>query len=79
MPEVDEKVINLRFNHYQARLIETINMVLEERRRIKLELIRAEARSGSQTRDNQQSGSIATNKQSRMKNPFAEPLRGSSI
>jgi hypothetical protein len=53
MPEVDEKVINLRFNHYQARLIETINMVLEERRRIKLELIRAEARSGSQTRDNQ--------------------------
>ena len=34
---LDEDVINLRFKHYQARLIDTINRVLEERRRIKAE------------------------------------------
>jgi hypothetical protein len=31
---VDEDVIQLRFKHYQARLIDTINFVLEERRSI---------------------------------------------
>lgn len=39
-------MINLRYKHYQARLIDTINMVLEERKKIKMEQQRAEARGG---------------------------------
>lgn len=31
---VDEDVINLRFKHYQNRLIDILNRMLEERRRI---------------------------------------------
>lgn len=31
---LDQDVINLRFKHYQSRLIDTLNRVLEERRRI---------------------------------------------
>ena len=42
---LDEDLINLRFEHYQARLIDTINQVLEERRRIKDVQNRAEARN----------------------------------
>jgi len=42
----DPDVINLRYKHYQARLIDTINMVLEERKKIKMEQQRAEARGG---------------------------------
>ena len=43
---LDEDIINLRFKHYQARLIDTINRVLEERRRIKAEQARMEMRQG---------------------------------
>jgi len=35
--QLDDDVINLRYKHYQARLIDTINRALEERRRIKAE------------------------------------------
>ena len=31
---VDEDVINLRFKHYQNKLIDTLNRVLEERKRL---------------------------------------------
>lgn len=31
---IDEDVINLRFKHYQNRLIDILNRVLDERRRI---------------------------------------------
>lgn len=31
---LDEDVINLRFKHYQYSLIDTINRILEERRRL---------------------------------------------
>ena len=31
---VEEDIINLRYKHYQNRLIDTINRILEERRRI---------------------------------------------
>jgi hypothetical protein len=34
---LDEDIINLRFKHYQNRLIDIINRVLEERRKIKIE------------------------------------------
>ena len=40
----DDDVLNLRFKHYQNRLIDTLNRILDERRRIKLEQIREEAR-----------------------------------
>ena len=43
---LDEDVINLRYKHYQGRLIDTINRVLEERRRIKAEQARMEMRQG---------------------------------
>jgi hypothetical protein len=33
---VDEDVINLRFKHHQARLIDTINRILEERKRLSM-------------------------------------------
>ena len=46
---LDEDVINLRYKHYQARLIDTINRVLEERRRIKAEQARMEMRQGGTT------------------------------
>lgn len=42
---MDRDIINLRFKHYQARLIDTINTVLEERKKIKMEQNRAEARN----------------------------------
>jgi hypothetical protein len=41
---VDEDVLNLRFKHYQNRLIDTLNRILEERRRIKIEQLREETR-----------------------------------
>ena len=41
---VDEDVLNLRFKHYQNRLIDTLNRILDERRRIKLEQMREETR-----------------------------------
>ena len=41
---VEEDVIQLRFKHYQARLIDTINFVLDERRSIIEEEKRAQAR-----------------------------------
>jgi hypothetical protein len=47
-PGVEAEVITLRHKHYQSRLVETINMVLEERKRIKLEFQRNAARSLSQ-------------------------------
>ena len=31
---VDEDIINLRYKHYQNRLIDILNRVLDERRRI---------------------------------------------
>ena len=34
---LDEDIINLRFKHYQNRLIDILNRVLEERRKIKVE------------------------------------------
>lgn len=41
---LDEDIINLRFKHYQNRLIDILNRVLEERRKIKHEQMREEAR-----------------------------------
>jgi hypothetical protein len=34
---LDEDIISLRFKHHQNRLIDILNRVLEERRKIKLE------------------------------------------
>jgi hypothetical protein len=31
---LDEDIVNLRFKHYQSRLIDILNRILEERRRI---------------------------------------------
>ena len=45
---LDEDIINLRFKHYQNRLIDILNRVLEERRKIKHEIMREEARLNSQ-------------------------------
>ena len=45
---LDEDIINLRFKHYQNRLIDILNRVLEERRKIKHEMLREEARLHSQ-------------------------------
>ena len=39
-------MINLRFKHYQARLIDTINRVHEERKRNKEQQQRMEVRQG---------------------------------
>ena len=33
---VDKDVIDLRYKHYQARLIDTINRIIEQRRQIKM-------------------------------------------
>jgi hypothetical protein len=33
---VDQDIIDLRFKHYKNRLIETLNMVLNERKQIKI-------------------------------------------
>ena len=41
---LDEDIISLRFKHHQNRLIDILNRVLEERRKIKLEQMREEAR-----------------------------------
>eukprot|EP00347_Sterkiella_histriomuscorum_P014355 403361188 len=41
---LDEDVIDLRFKHYQYSLIDTLNRMLEERRRIKMEMARDEIR-----------------------------------
>ena len=37
---VDKDVIDLRFKHYQGRLIDTLNRVIEQRRSIKMEQAR---------------------------------------
>lgn len=34
---VDQDIIDLRFKHYKNRLIETLNMVLNERKQIKIQ------------------------------------------
>lgn len=37
---LDSDVIDLRFKHYQNRLIDTLNRVIEQRRQIKMEQAR---------------------------------------
>jgi hypothetical protein len=34
---LDPDVIDLRYKHYQARLIDTINRIIDQRRQIKVE------------------------------------------
>ena len=41
---LDEDIISLRYKHHQNRLIDILNRVLEERRKIKHEQMREEAR-----------------------------------
>jgi hypothetical protein len=43
---VDKDVIDLRFKHYQGRLIDTLNRVIEQRRSIKMEQARQQSRIG---------------------------------
>ena len=42
---LDEDIVNLRFKHHQNRLIDILNRILEERRKIKHEQMREEARA----------------------------------
>ena len=44
---VDPDVIDLRFKHYQNRLIDTLNRVIEQRRSIKMEQVRQQNRIGA--------------------------------
>jgi hypothetical protein len=37
-------VIELKYKHYQGRLMDTINRIIEQRRQIKLEMARAQNR-----------------------------------
>ncbi len=41
---MDEDIVNLRYKHHQNRLIDILNRVLEERRKIKHDQMREEAR-----------------------------------
>lgn len=41
---LDEDIISLRYKHHQNRLIDILNRVLEERRKIKHDQMREEAR-----------------------------------
>ena len=51
---LDEDVIQLRFKHYQGRLVDTINTVLEERKLIIDQQRRAQARGQGQTEAKEQ-------------------------
>jgi hypothetical protein len=42
---VDPDVIDLRYKHYQARLIDTLNRIIEQRRAIKLDMERMTKRN----------------------------------
>jgi hypothetical protein len=42
---VDPDVIDLRYKHYQARLIDTLNRIVEQRRAIKLDMERMTKRN----------------------------------
>lgn len=46
---LDHDVIELRYKHYQARLIDTINRVVEQRREIKIMELRNANRNLSKT------------------------------
>ena len=59
---MDPDVIDLRYKHYQARLIDTINRIIEQRRQIKIEqareLLRNQQRNpGLNTSQNNSGGS----------------------
>ena len=42
---IDEDVVKLRYKHHRDRLLDTINRVLDERHKVKEQLIRAENRN----------------------------------
>ena len=44
---MDKDVIDLRYKHYQARLIDTVNRIIEQRRQIKIDQAREQLRQGA--------------------------------
>lgn len=42
MKHLDEDVINLRFKHYQGRLIDTLNRILDERKKISIQILQSQ-------------------------------------
>ena len=44
---LDPDVIDLRYKHYQARLIDTMNRIIEQRRKIKVDEAREQLRHGT--------------------------------